>query len=74
MRVADVVLDTGACVHLHGKGRKQRTVPLWKTTVKELHRWLRMNPSFQDEVRLTSEPRRSPHDPLECRKANSISR
>ena len=47
MRVADVVLDTGACVHLHGKGRKQRTVPLWKTTVKELHRWLRMNPLFK---------------------------
>ena len=25
--LADVVLDGAACVHLHGKGRKQRTVP-----------------------------------------------
>ena len=34
VRVADVVLDGAACVHLHGKGRKQRTVPLWRSTVK----------------------------------------
>ena len=31
VRVVDVVLDGAACVHLHGKGRKQRSVPLWKT-------------------------------------------
>ena len=30
VRVADVVLDGAACVHLHGKGRKQRSVPLWQ--------------------------------------------
>ena len=35
VKVSDVVLDDGAsCVHLHGKGRKQRSVPLWRTTVK----------------------------------------
>ena len=34
VRVADVVLDGAACVHLHGKGRKQRTVPLWRSTVQ----------------------------------------
>ena len=28
VRLADVVLDGAACVHLHGKGRKQRTMPL----------------------------------------------
>ena len=32
VRVADVVLDGAACVHLHGKGRKQGAVPLWKST------------------------------------------
>jgi site-specific recombinase XerD len=32
LRVADVVLDASPCVHLHGKGRKQRAVPLWKST------------------------------------------
>ena len=29
VRVVDVVLDVGACVHLHGKGRKLRFIPLW---------------------------------------------
>ena len=43
VRVADVVLDTSACVHLHGKGRKQRAVPLWKSTVQEIRPWLLRN-------------------------------
>jgi site-specific recombinase XerD len=34
VRVADVVLDGAACVHLHGKGRKQRSVPPWKSTTQ----------------------------------------
>ena len=46
VRVADVVLDTSACVHLHGKGRKQRTVPLWKSTAQEVRAWLRCNPAL----------------------------
>lgn len=40
IRVADVVLDGSACVHLHGKGRKDRSVPLWRTTTTQLRRWL----------------------------------
>ena len=43
----DVVLDGAACVRLHGKGRKQRTVPLWKSTVKQIRAWLRLNPQLQ---------------------------
>ncbi len=46
VRIADVVLDATACVHLHGKGRKQRAVPLWKSTVQETRAWLRCNPSL----------------------------
>ena len=46
VRVHDVVLDTAACVHLYGKGRKQRTVPLWRSTVKEVRAWLRLNPQL----------------------------
>jgi site-specific recombinase XerD len=34
-------------VHLHGKGRKQRVIPLWKTTAAQLRAWL-------DQI--TSEP------------------
>jgi site-specific recombinase XerD len=47
VRVADVVLDRAACVHLHGKGRKQRSIPLWKETVQELRAWLRLNPHMR---------------------------
>src|SRR6266581_3357370 len=48
VKVGDVVLDEGAaCVHLHGKGRKQRSVPLWRSTVKALRAWLRLNPQFE---------------------------
>jgi site-specific recombinase XerD len=46
VRVADVVLDGAACVHLHGKGRKQRTVPLWRSAVKAIRAWLRTNPEL----------------------------
>lgn len=43
VQVADVVIDGAACVHLHGKGRKQRSVPLWKTTILTIKAWLRLN-------------------------------
>jgi site-specific recombinase XerD len=46
VRVADVVLDVTPCVHLRGKGRKQRSVPLWKITVQEIRAWLRRNPTL----------------------------
>lgn len=46
IKVADVVLAPAACVHLHGKGRKQRSVPLWRSTVKVLRAWLRLNPEL----------------------------
>jgi site-specific recombinase XerD len=48
VKVGDVVLDAGAaCVHLHGKGRKQRSVPLWRSTVKAVRAWLRLNQQFE---------------------------
>ena len=47
VKVGEVVLDEGsACIHLHGKGRKQRSVPLWRSTVKAVKSWLRLNPQF----------------------------
>jgi site-specific recombinase XerD len=52
VQVADVVLDGGACVHLHGKGRKQRSVPLWHTTVAEARAWLRLNPGLRGAAAL----------------------
>jgi site-specific recombinase XerD len=47
VKVGDVVLDNGAaCVHLHGKGRKQRSVPLWRSTVRAIRAWLKLNGQF----------------------------
>lgn len=47
VKVGEVVLDEGsACIHLHGKGRKQRSVPLWRSTVKAVRAWLRLNSQF----------------------------
>ena len=50
VRVADVVLDGAPYVLLHGKGRKQRAVPLWKVTVREIRDWLRSNDSLRDDA------------------------
>ena len=59
VRVADVVLDGAPCVHLHGKGRKQRSTPLWKTTVQEIRAWLRRNPTLSADAALL--PNRAGH-------------
>ncbi|MBV9364281.1 MAG: tyrosine-type recombinase/integrase [Solirubrobacterales bacterium] len=40
LRIADLLLDRQLAVQLHGKGRKQRIVPLWKSTAKQLRAWL----------------------------------
>ena len=47
VRVIAVVLEGAACVHLQGKGRKQRSVPMWKTTILEIWAWLRLNPTLR---------------------------
>jgi site-specific recombinase XerD len=40
LRVQDAHLDRSASLHIHGKGRKQRVVPLWKSTAANLREWL----------------------------------
>ena len=40
LQVADVVLAGCAAVHIRGKGRKERSVPLWRVTVTEIRKWL----------------------------------
>jgi site-specific recombinase XerD len=60
VKVSDVILDEhAACVHLHGKGRKQRSVPLWRSTVKAVRAWLRVNPEVQPASPLL--PNRNDH-------------
>jgi len=41
LKVGDVSAEGSGSVRLHGKGRKERTVPLWKSTVKHIREWLR---------------------------------
>jgi integrase len=45
VKVSDVILDESPCVHLRGKGRKQRSTPLWKSTVQEIRDWLGAQPN-----------------------------
>lgn len=40
LRISDIVLNQAPCVHIVGKGRKERTVPLWRTTASDIKRWL----------------------------------
>ena len=47
----DIIIAV-ACVHLHGKGRKQRSVPLWKSTVFEIRAWLRLSQQLEGHFAL----------------------
>jgi site-specific recombinase XerD len=51
IKVVDVVLGESACVHLRGKGRKQRSTPLWKGTVQEIGVWLRRTQHWEQTPR-----------------------
>jgi site-specific recombinase XerD len=41
LKVGDLTLGASTSLHLHGKGRKQRCVPLWPSTARQLRRWLK---------------------------------
>jgi|SRR5579862_1500619 len=41
VRRDDIALDAPASLKLHGKGRKERAVPLWAKTARVLRAWLR---------------------------------
>ena len=49
LKVSDVVLDACAAVRIRGKGRKERSVPLWRTTVTEIRRWLARTQAGPDQ-------------------------
>jgi len=64
VKVSDVVLDESPCVHLRGKGRKQRTTPLWKSTIQEIRAWLVHNPTLVADFALL--PNRDGHAMTRC--------
>ena len=57
VRVADVVLGPTSSIRLNGKGRKQRSLPLWKTAARAVRDWLHINPQMQADAPLL--PRRA---------------
>lgn len=49
VRVSDLVLKPTASISILGKGRKHRTVPLWKQTALQLRQWLEFSPIGADQ-------------------------
>jgi site-specific recombinase XerD len=43
-RVEDVNLSSSPCLRLQGKGRKERSIPLWTSTASQLRQWIRQQP------------------------------
>jgi site-specific recombinase XerD len=43
LRVRDVLATGSRHLALHGKGRKERTVPLWRSTQTRLRQWIKLN-------------------------------
>jgi len=70
VRVVDVVLGGAACVHLHGKGRKDRSVPLWKSTAAAIRAWLHANPDLRGSAALL--PNRSGQTMTRCNVAQRL--
>ena len=44
LRVGDVVLEVSPVAHLQGKGRKRRSVPIWRATAVLVRQWVRQLP------------------------------
>ncbi|WP_055334829.1 tyrosine-type recombinase/integrase [Ralstonia solanacearum] len=49
VRVGDVVLGPCSSIRLRGKGRKQRSLPLWKSVAKGVREWLYLNPQLGED-------------------------
>lgn len=54
LRKSQVSFGTCSFLHLHGKGRKERTIPLWSKTACVLRAWLSEIASLQSELVFTN--------------------
>jgi site-specific recombinase XerC len=52
VRMNDLKLQADASVLVHGKGRKQRCLPLWKQTASALRAWLGVSPHFSRGIKI----------------------
>ena len=49
MQIGDLTLDPSASVRIRGKGRKKRSLPLWRDTAAQLKCWLREYPRAPEQ-------------------------
>lgn len=49
LRIGDVIINGSAVAHLHGKGRKERSMPLWRSTAGLIRGWMRRLDDVGDE-------------------------
>lgn len=49
LRASDVIIGPSSSIRLNGKGRKLRSLPLWKTTAKAVQQWLKVNPQINND-------------------------
>jgi len=54
MKVRDVKLGPGGTVRIMGKGRKERILPLWKSTAKSLSKWIMANQLRESDALFTN--------------------
>jgi len=50
LRVSDLTLARTSSVTINGKGRKQRVIPLWKSTAARLKEWLGIIPHTPESI------------------------
>jgi integrase/recombinase XerD len=55
----DVTFGRTAAIRLHGKGRKERAVPLWKTTADALRKWTTELPDSPEQPLFPNRSRRA---------------
>ena len=49
IKIKDVDITHSRCVTLHGKGRKERILPIWKDTAKQINEWLGFINTYPDD-------------------------
>jgi site-specific recombinase XerD len=54
IRLADVCLQSGPAILIRGKGRKERQVPLWPATARQLKHWLQHHPKHPQSPLFTN--------------------
>ena len=50
MRVSDLSINETTVIRIHGKGRKLRSVPIWKSTARQLKQWLAVSALTNDQA------------------------